>query len=105
MFQHCALIRQLFPFFWELDLAHEKSKIGFDLAYIHFWNYNPARVGEKISGENFKIMVSFANCLIGHGLLKKSVSWYIVIHPKNFIHYTSKEFIPEICNVKFNDHN
>ena len=85
MFQHCALIRQLFPFFWELDLAHEKSKIGFDLACIHLWNYNPARVRERISGENFIIMVSFTNLpnvyLFGHGLLKKFVPWYI--HPKN----------------------
>ena len=88
MFQHCALIRQLFPFFWELDLAHEKSKIGFDLAYIHLWNYNLDRVREIISGA-VKISKSLFHlqicviCTLGHGLLKKSVPWYIGIHPKN----------------------
>ena len=76
MFQHCALIRQLFPFFWELDLAHEKSKIGLDLTYIHLWNYNPARVGERIRVENFKI--------------------------RALVHGCQKEFIPKKCKVKFN---
>ena len=99
MFQHCALIRQLFPFFWELDLAHEKSKIGFDLACIHLWNYNPARVRERISGENFKIIVSFANLLNVYPWSWSPQEIRALVHSSVGIH-TSKEFIPKNLGSK-----